>query len=140
VNLGWLIEDPASGVVDVGESMDVGLVFNTAEMDTGEYGAIVMVMSNDPDESVVNVEVSLTVGAGFIVGDVNGDGQVDYTDLIYLANFLFAGGPPPQPMASGDVNGDGEVTYTDLVTLADIIYGKGMPVIPHTGTIRGESR
>ncbi|RLI53295.1 MAG: hypothetical protein DRO93_13815, partial [Candidatus Thorarchaeota archaeon] len=74
------------------------------------------------------------------VGDVNGDGQVDYTDLIYLANFLFAGGPPPQPMASGDVNGDGEVTYTDLVMLAHIIYGKGMPVIPHSGKVRNNVR
>ncbi|MCD6086344.1 MAG: dockerin type I repeat-containing protein, partial [Candidatus Hydrothermae bacterium] len=96
--------------------------------------------SNDPDESVVNVEVSLTVGAGFIVGDVNGDGEVDYTDLIYLANYLFASGPPPQPMASGDVNGDGDVSYTDLVMLANILYGKGMPLIPHTGKVRGESR
>jgi len=123
LNLGWLTEDPASGTVEVGESMDVGLVFNTAEMDTGQYGAIVRVMSNDPDESVVNVEVSLTVGAGFIVGDVNGDGEVDYTDLIYLANFLFAGGPAPQPMASGDLNGDGDVSYTDMVMLANEIYG-----------------
>jgi len=135
-----LIEDPASGTVDVGESMDVGLVFNTAEMDTGEYGAIVMVMSNDPDESVVNVDVSLTAGAGFTVGDVNGDGQVDYTDLIYLANYLFAGGPPPQLMASGDLNGDGEVTYTDLVMLAHMVYGRGGPLVPGTGKEKGGIR
>jgi len=67
---------------------------------------------------------------------VNGDGQVDYTDLIYLANFLFAGGPPPQPMASGDLNGDGEVTYTDLVMLANEIYGIVKPSTPLKGSER----
>ena len=61
LNLGWLTEDPASGTVEVGESMDVGLVFNTADMDTGQYGAIVRVMSNDPQDSVVNVTISLHV-------------------------------------------------------------------------------
>ena len=29
-------------------------------------------------------------------GDVNGDGVVDVSDVFYLINFLFAGGPPPQ--------------------------------------------
>jgi len=61
VNLGWLTEDPASGVVEVGESMDIGLIFNTAELDTGEYGAIVEVICNDPQDSVVNVSISLHV-------------------------------------------------------------------------------
>jgi hypothetical protein len=30
-----------------------------------------------------------------IPGDVNGDGIVDISDVFYLINFLFAGGPAP---------------------------------------------
>jgi hypothetical protein len=36
------------------------------------------------------------------VGDANCDGQVDIDDVVYLINFIFAGGPPP-----GDPNNDG---------------------------------
>jgi virginiamycin B lyase len=30
-----------------------------------------------------------------VPGDVNGDGSVDVSDVFYVINFLFAGGPPP---------------------------------------------
>ncbi len=129
VNTGWLIEEPNSGTVGVGESMDVGLVFNTEELAEGEYGARVMIISNDPDENAVEVNVSLTVSESFLLGDVNADGVVDYTDLVYLAEYLFGDGPAPQPWASGDVNQDTMVTATDLVKLADIIYSQSFQFI-----------
>jgi hypothetical protein len=32
----------------------------------------------------------------FVSGDVNGDGVVDVSDVFYVINVLFAGGPAPQ--------------------------------------------
>jgi len=61
---------------------------------------------------------------GYIVGDVNGSGSLNASDLIYLANYLFSGGPAPQPLWSGDVNGDADVTPSDLVILAHLLYGR----------------
>jgi hypothetical protein len=29
-------------------------------------------------------------------GDANGDGKIDMADIIYLVNYLYLGGPPPQ--------------------------------------------
>ncbi len=42
-------------------------------------------------------------------GDTNGDGSVTVADLLYLINFLFAGGQPPATTVGGDANSDGVV-------------------------------
>ncbi|MFQ6002580.1 MAG: dockerin type I domain-containing protein, partial [Candidatus Zixiibacteriota bacterium] len=39
-------------------------------------------------------------------GDVNEDGNVDASDVIFLINYLFIGGPAPNPLALGDLSGD----------------------------------
>jgi len=36
------------------------------------------------------------LGKIHIRGDVNGDGKIDVSDVFYMINFLFAGGPPPK--------------------------------------------
>ena len=56
-----------------------------------------------------------------IKGDVNGDGQVNGTDLVALTNIIL--GKSSQTKAA-DVNGDGSVNGTDYVTLVNIILGK----------------
>ena len=59
-------------------------------------------------------------------GDANEDGEVDYTDLIFFANYLFAGGPPPCDMWLLDLNKcSGTVDYVDLIYLARYIYENG---------------
>jgi hypothetical protein len=35
--------------------------------------------------------------SGLLDGDVNGDGQLDITDAVHVLNYLFTGGPPPEP-------------------------------------------
>lgn len=125
-NLGWLTEHPSSGEVDVGEYLDVAVVFDTHDLEAGNYGALLKVLSNDPDEGVVDVTINMTVG-NYILGDVNADGNVDYMDVIYLGNYLFAAGPPPNPMASGDLNQDGNVDTNDLTMLANIVFGGTSP-------------
>ena len=52
----------------------------------------------------------------YLTGDVNHDGEIDAGDAVYLINFLFLGGPPPDPFFLGDVNCD------DVVNTADVIY------------------
>jgi len=51
-------------------------------------------------------------------GDVNGDGEVNVTDLVPLVNMIL--GVTPSSTAA-DVNGDGEVNVTDLVPLVNLI-------------------
>ncbi len=64
---------------------------------------------------------------GLIVGDANGDGDINAEDIIYLINYLFRGGPPPYIMAAGDANGDGEVNAGDIVYLIQYLFHGGPP-------------
>lgn len=54
-------------------------------------------------------------------GNVNGDpdGSFDLSDLIFLINYLFLGGPEPPCMAAANFNGDAGCQ----VDLSDLIYG-----------------
>src|SRR4029078_13290281 len=56
-------------------------------------------------------------------GDVNGDGNVDVTDVFQLINFLFAGGTAP--IGDADVNADGKTDVVDVFYLRNFLYGGG---------------
>lgn len=64
----------------------------------------------------------------FLCGDVNKDGAVDISDIVYLTNYLFIpGSPPPNPIQAGDVNLDGAVNITDVVYLINYLFAGGPP-------------
>jgi len=60
-----------------------------------------------------------------IYGDVNGDKKVTVSDVVYLINFLFKGGPAPKPYRAGEVNCDGYVTVADVVCLVNYLFKGG---------------
>jgi hypothetical protein len=62
----------------------------------------------------------------FTCGDVNGDKNLNVSDVIYLINYLFKGGPIPNPLEAGDVNCDGKVSVSDVIYLINYIF-KGGP-------------
>lgn len=63
---------------------------------------------------------TLDVERPLIVGDVNGDGQVDKGDAMAIMDHL-AGTTPLDESAlkRADVNGDGMVSYLDAMTIMD---------------------
>ncbi len=60
-------------------------------------------------------------------GDVTGDTLVDIADVVFLLNYLFQGGPPPNPPAAGDVNGDCFIGLSDIIWLINYLYRSGPP-------------
>lgn len=60
-------------------------------------------------------------------GDVNGDGNVNVADPVYLQNYLFRGGPQPPCFNQADANNDGLVDNTDAVYLYSYLYLGGSP-------------
>jgi hypothetical protein len=60
-------------------------------------------------------------------GDANGDGAVNSADVVYLINYLFAGGPAPTPLEAGDANCDGLVNSADVVYLINYLFVGGPP-------------
>ncbi len=68
-------------------------------------------------------------GAGgrycYICGDADASGAVTVSDVVYLINFIFAGGNAPQPLASGDADCSGFITISDAVYLIGFIFSGG---------------
>jgi hypothetical protein len=65
-------------------------------------------------------------------GDINHDGgpNIDISDLVYLVDYMFTGGPPPPCMEEGDVNGSGAIDISDLVYFVDYAFTGGPPPPP----------
>jgi hypothetical protein len=59
------------------------------------------------------------------IGDANGDGYVDVSDVFYLINFLFAGGPIP--LGRANVNGDASLDISDVFYLVNFLFAGGPP-------------
>lgn len=53
-----------------------------------------------------------------LVGDFNGDGEVNIADLNYLINLILT------DAGLGDITGDGETNIADINALIDIILSK----------------
>ncbi len=58
-------------------------------------------------------------------GDLNRDGIVDVVDIVYLTNYLFQDGPPPNPPAAADINSDCYATISDVVYLVNYVFKMG---------------
>ena len=62
-------------------------------------------------------------------GDANSDGFVNVGDAVYIINFIFKGGPAPDPVR-GDANGDGSINIGDSVFIINYIFKGGPPPPP----------
>ena len=58
--------------------------------------------------------------ASTVIGDVDGDGEVNISDISAIIDILLRGGSDGD-MSQADVNGDGEVNIADINAVIDII-------------------
>lgn len=58
-------------------------------------------------------------------GDADGSGAFSISDAVYLINYIFAGGPPPDPVCEGDADGSGAISISDAVYLINYIFAGG---------------
>jgi len=62
----------------------------------------------------------VVTGLATLVGDVNGDGVIDSTDVTVLLNAILSG----TTIEGGDINGDGVINTTDLTALINLILAQ----------------
>jgi cytochrome c553 len=129
--------DPEEDVISLSAS---GLPTNSTLDDSGNGGgAFIFAPDSTQDDSVYLVTFIASDGAladsqmvvvsaiWFIRGDANGDGKVGAPDVVYLLNYLFHDGPPPDPLVAGDCNCDGQVSPEDVVYLMNYLFRHGPP-------------
>ncbi len=57
-----------------------------------------------------------------VCGDANGTGSVTVSDVVYLINYTFIGGPQPDPIWVADVNCSGSINISDAVYIISFIF------------------
>lgn len=93
---------------------------NLIGLDGGQYNPLTVAF----DEGYVTIE-------GALEGDTDGDGVVNIADAVFLINYIFNGGPAPDPLCIGDVNCDGDVNISDAVYLVVYVFQGGGPPVPN---------
>jgi len=66
-------------------------------------------------------------GGTYIPGDVDGNGVVNYDDLLYLIAWQYSDGPAPKNIRWADVNDSGGVNGDDIAYLTTYLYTNGAP-------------
>ena len=94
-----------------------GLLWGTTMQDYSVSGNF-----TDASSFVVNSSIEVIGHRG---GDINRNGRLDSADLVFLVDYIFRGGPSPEPIEAGDANYDGSVTVLDLLVLVDHIFRGG---------------
>lgn len=61
----------------------------------------------------------------YVCGDLDGDSLVNITDVVFIIDRIFLGGPPPSEEKIGDVNCDDRLDLSDVVYLIQFIFNGG---------------
>ena len=65
----------------------------------------------------------------FLRGDLDGTFNYTMNDIVFLVNYIYRGGPEPDPLEAGDVDASGAINTADLSYLINFIY-RGGPAPP----------
>jgi hypothetical protein len=67
----------------------------------------------------------IDVGINMDCGDANHDGRVNIGDILFMINYLYHGGPPPEIFGNADTICDGELSMPDVLALVNLIFKGG---------------
>jgi hypothetical protein len=76
----------------------------------------IIIYTLDEDVQELNFNYTIAGGSSFIVGDVNGDNNVNIADVTALIDILLSGAVAPD---AADVNEDHNVNIADVTALID---------------------
>ncbi len=114
--LGWNLVDNGDGTAQFIIDPDFGDV-NTTQSVTF---TVTDVPGGTGESFVIDYQV-----LSFMRGDIDGNAKYTINDVIYLANYLFRGGPAPSPIDAGDADMNGLVQVADAVYMINFLYNAG---------------
>jgi hypothetical protein len=125
----WMGVTPYAGHIATAENTVATVTFNAGNFPPGSYSGNIYLDSNDPDEPLIMIPVSLEItgGCDYVVGDYNGSGAFNVADIVDGYSRLKTGLPEPAyececPYGSGnewavamDVNNSCAFNVADIV-------------------------
>jgi len=129
----WLWVEPSGGLLEPFTNAEVTVNLCAFDLEDGVFEGQMSITTNDPMNPSYLLPVTVTI-QDFICGDADGNGEGPLvTDLVFLVDYIFKGGPPPPVLAAGDANGiDGDlINVADLSYLVDYLFKSGPAPICH---------
>ena len=142
-NRAWITVVPDTGNVPISQTDTVAVTFNASALAPGSYSGQVNLNSNDPDEALIILPVSLVVrdtsggGCTYMPGDINFNSDANGVDVTYGVNYFKGFGPPPPVLCAdcpdpgeslfgaGDVNANCEFNGVDITYFVNYLKGVG---------------
>jgi len=136
----WLTEYPDTGsIASEGAPDTAAIIFDALLLEQGSYYGQLTVISNEPVDSIINIDITLHVtgdGLAYLPGDINmyngiWPPAVLGADAIYLVNYFRGVETSPACFlngfwASADANGDCAVIGSDVTRLVNYFKGNGI--------------
>ena len=100
------------------------ITVKTPENGNGVYPMIVKNtrLTTADDEEVLSPDAYCNVTVlPFIMGDVNGSGDITIADVVLTAKYILYQNPEPFIYGAADLNGDSKITITDVVKIAHLV-------------------
>jgi hypothetical protein len=127
--LGLRGEDGSRGTIRWRDGLDAsprgGIAINVATV-AGETWPVTCYQSAD----VLFARPPGPPPARFFRGDANSDGGLDLSDALWIAGFLFLGGPAPYCPEAADANDDSALDLSDAVSILQSLFVTGLPLPP----------
>lgn len=131
---GWVVADTIDHALGPGEdtvyTFDVHSPVGTP---LGDTATLFFAVESWGDPTVADTQ-SVLVTAVLQHGDLDFNGSIDISDLVYMVDYSFGGGPPPIPVLdAGDFKCDGGIDIADLVGLVEFMFigGDAPPCNPY---------
>lgn len=109
---GGLTLNTSNGIIS-GTPVDTGLV-QVSIRATGNAGG--------SETELISFHIA---AAPYLSGDADNSGGVNISDAVYIINYVFNGGPAPNPMPAGDADCSGAVNISDAVYLINYVFSGG---------------
>jgi hypothetical protein len=74
--------------------------------------------------------IDVCQGCCEVMGDLNDDGVLSMSDIIYFVNWMWKGGPAPSCMEEVDVNGDLASGVGDIIYIVNYLWKGGPAPVP----------
>ena len=119
--------NPGEGWILAADSVEATMTIDTIAS-IGDSASISMLFFTDETFTQLITSRQFQVFFQQQRGDVTEDCKINSTDIIYLVNYVFKGGPEPKPETeAGNVDCKGGVTSADIIYLVNFVFKGGPP-------------
>ena len=136
----WITAVPDTGEIPAQAADTSTIALDASSLDPGTYDGMLIVNSNDVDEPLLQLPVTLVVipyHCPYVPGDINNSGIANGVDVSYGVNYFKGFGPPPPVecpdcpnpgetlYGAGDVNANCEFNGVDITYFVNYLKGIG---------------